>query len=162
MDIELQRFRRPINKLAFFVMKKVGPRRREARIQIEIPPGFATFLRQHYGIAGRWDPRYGAEHQRFLQEANIQNVRFFRRLGIAYHIAVIHFKIHSTTQLQYEDGRGERANIHARVTYLSARFSCEQLEDHRARAIEERRARAIGEQRQQPRAAQGLRQHRAA
>ena len=144
MDRVLQRLTRPINKLCFFLTKKVGPRRRAARIQIEIPAVFAAFLRRRYNIGGRWEPRFGAEHECFMEEADIRRrcIRYYRRLGTSYRIAVIRFKLHSTGELRYENAPDQPALMHARVTWLTAEFTCVQVAPAAAppEQAEERRA----------------------
>ena len=122
------RFRRELKKMNLLVLRKVGPHGREVTARIEISEDFKDFLRRNYGICGRWEPSAGAEHQRFMQEASIENTRFFQELDICYRIAVVQFKVNSTSSLTYLNSRRKLSSIDVCISWLAIRFSCEQTQ----------------------------------
>ena len=114
-------------KLARLVIEKLGPRRNETQVSVEVSPEFDAFLRHHYRLAGRWEPRHGADHERLLADSAIDVQRLWPLLEVAYQLAVVHFKVRVKRNLTYIDSRGQRQTIDCEIHYLDCRFTTEEV-----------------------------------
>ena len=123
------RYQAYINDLEVLMIDKIGSRRTPARISLPISTVFATFLRRRFRFAGRWMPRNGADHEKFLIATRINFTKFCSRLEVPYRPAVVQFKIRGPRQITYLNGRRTLRTILSRIAYLDCRFSCEQAPD---------------------------------
>ena len=123
------RFQPYLNELRYRLAKKLGPRRNQVVIRIEIDQDFKNYLQRRYNIGWRWEPTGGAEHQQFLREANLHIKRVAAALGVPYEIAVAQFKTSGSPPFDFEidiDGQRDRLTLESEVCFLSMRFTSEE------------------------------------